>query len=151
MQARLMADRLPMRANRPDGCNRQSHAVQERLDDLRIGDRKRISSQRAAMQFVGPASIQRKKSLAQARVKSTVHVCPNNVLGWMRQVCKYTVDAVHRGAGHQADVDMGSYGVVDQDVRRRRINLGCGCWSSLGAGARTDHGLGGIELAQRRS
>ena len=82
---------------------------EQRRDDLRIEPRQRIGGARAARQFVVAASVECQQLAAQRRVERAVFMSDDaqrKAIGiGGAQVDEYTVDAVERGARHQADVE----------------------------------------------
>ena len=117
VQAGLMAHRLTMCADRADRRSRRGALLEQPRDHLGIGPGHRIGGQRAAVQLVGAAGLQRHQLFTPCRRKRLVHMCDQCLPAAVgADAAQHAVDPVERGARHQADEEL----AVAHSMRWRR-------------------------------
>ena len=132
-----VAHGLPVGAEGADGAGRQAAALQQRLHHLGIGARQRVACKGRAVQFVVAGGVESQQLGAQGGRKGGAGVVadPHARAG---EVGQHAVDAVERGARHQADVQIGC------------AHCSCAQCESVGLKAPLSAALCALQLARRR-
>ncbi len=119
--ARPVAHRLAVRTDRTDLRARCAAGRKQGLDDVRVAARQRVAGERGAVQLVGAGAVQRQQLVGESRRERSVRVGddPQRIRARPGEVRQHAVDAVERGAGHQADVELSHRRIVPTHHRRR--------------------------------